>query len=83
MQVKIPVLQSRCRHSATSFSLGPGLAEVVVFGGCSKWPRNHRSYPNFSHILADTVVLQFGELYGERSKPQINHVNRDNYNIDA
>ena len=34
MQVTVPIHPSRFRHSATAFSLSPGLTEVTIFGGC-------------------------------------------------
>ena len=49
VQVRVPTLLSRCGHSATAFSLSPGLAEVILFGGFSG-----RS------SLAKTTVLRFG-----------------------
>ena len=60
MQVTVPGLQSRCEHSATVFSLSPGLNEVVIFGGYSEWPSNLKSFADITPI-ASTTVLRFGE----------------------
>ena len=49
VQVRVPTLKSRSGHSATAFSLSPGLTEVILFGG---W--NGQSY------IAETTVLRFG-----------------------
>ena len=58
-QVKIPHFQSRYRHSAAAFSLGPELAEVILFGGTSKdsddWDLDHED------PFLGITVLQFGE----------------------
>ena len=51
MQVTVPTLKSRSDHSATSFSLCPGLTEVIVFGG----------FDDDDEYLANTTVLRFGE----------------------
>ena len=53
MQVDIPGFQARCRHSATAFSLRPGLTEVTLFGGRPKWRDGYH---------AKTTVLRFGEF---------------------
>ena len=50
MQVTVPTLKSRRFHSATAFSLSPGLTEVIIFGG----------YDGYKY-LANTTVLRFGE----------------------
>ena len=60
VQVTVPNLQSRCYHSATAFSLSPGLTEVTLFGGFSEWPSNYKSDADFTPI-ANTTVLRFGE----------------------
>ncbi len=39
-------------HSITATSLGPGLTEVLVFGGILK---------NGSTVVAETTILRFGE----------------------
>ena len=51
MQVTVPTLKSRDGHSATSFSLSPGLTEVIIFGGVD----------DDDEDLANTTVLRFGE----------------------
>ena len=60
LQVKVPHLQTRCWHSATSFTLTSGLTEVVLFGGCTERPKDAKTDADFPRI-ADTTVLQFGE----------------------
>ena len=60
MQVKVPSLQSRCEHSATAFSLSPGLTEVTLFGGYSEFPSNFMCNADITPI-ANTTVLRFGE----------------------
>ena len=58
-QVKIPNFQSRYGHSAAAFSLGPELAEVILFGGAVKhikdWDLDHED------PFLGITVLQFGE----------------------
>ena len=58
-QVKVPHFQSRYCHSAAAFSLGPELAEVILFGGASKapddWDVDHED------PFLGITVLQFGE----------------------
>jgi hypothetical protein len=46
-------------HSAAAFSLGPGLLEVTIFGGCPEWLRHANEADNAQ--VADTTVLRFGE----------------------
>ena len=60
VQVTVPSLQSRCEHSATVFSLSPGLTEVTLFGGLSGFPCNPMFAEDFTPI-ANTTVLRFGE----------------------
>jgi len=43
-------------HTVTAFGLGPGRAQVTMFGGCPNWERG-KSYD----ALAETTVLEFGE----------------------
>ena len=62
VQVIGPSLQSRFCHSATAFSLSPGLTEVTIFGGCPNWPSNYKSDADFLQI-ANTTVLRFGESH--------------------
>ena len=57
VQVTVPSLQSRCDHSATVFSLSPGLTEVTLFGGFSEW---YKFAADLTPI-ANTTVLRFGE----------------------
>ena len=51
VQVHVPSLLARFSHSATAVSLGPGLTEVAIFGGCDDEVEE----------LANTTVLRFGE----------------------
>ena len=51
VQVTVPTLKSRGGHSATAFSLSPGLTEVIIFGGVD----------DDDEDLANTTVLRFGE----------------------
>ncbi len=44
----------RHSHSITATSMGPGLTEVLVFGGCS-------SVLSADHPIAETTILRFGE----------------------
>ena len=60
MQVDVPGLQARCWHSATAFSLCPGVMEVTLFGGCPECPSDAKTTADFPQI-ANTTVLQFGE----------------------
>ena len=62
VQVIVPSLQSRFYHSATAFSLSPGLTEVTIFGGCPNWPSNYKSDADLPQI-ANTTVLRFGESH--------------------
>ncbi len=39
----------------TATSLGPGLTEVLVFGGSVKWPLLK------GNTIAETTILKFGE----------------------
>jgi hypothetical protein len=51
-------LKARWSHSLTAFSLGPGLTEVVEFGGTSElWTGSDNTQPK----IADTTLLQFSE----------------------
>ncbi len=42
----------RYYHSITATSLGPGLTEVLVFGGRREW---------LGDAIAETTILRFGE----------------------
>ena len=56
----MPGFQGRCYHSAAAFTLGPGLVEVVIFGGCPEWPSTYKS-DRYVTPIANTTVLRFGE----------------------
>ena len=62
MQVTVPSHPSRCNHSATAFSLSPGLTEVTIFGGCPNVPSNLKFRADLPQI-ANTTVLRFGESH--------------------
>ena len=55
VQVPVTDLQSRYGHCAAAFTLSPGIAEVVLFGGSTALP------PNLSNFIAETTVLRFGK----------------------
>ena len=61
IQMQVHGLQARCLHSATAFSLHPGVMEVTLFGGVHKWP----SIPQYSDAdippISNTTVIRFGE----------------------
>ena len=46
-------VRGRYGHSITATSLGPGLTEVLMFGGSLKWPGGAPT--------AETTILRFGE----------------------
>ncbi len=46
-------MKPRWGHTLTAISLGPGLTEVLLFGGCLK---------SFGDLIAETTLLRFGEL---------------------
>ncbi len=53
MQVTPPeAMKPRCGHSTTATSLGPGLTEVLMFGG---------RRTNGGANIAETTILRFGE----------------------
>ena len=58
-QVKIPHFQPRMSHSAAAFSLGPELAEVILFGGTFKIPKDWDV--DHEDPFLGITVLQFGE----------------------
>ncbi len=64
MQVDVPGLQARFNHSATAFSLCPGLMEVTLFGGCPQWPSIDADVPQMADLpqIANTIVLRFSEF---------------------
>ena len=63
MQVRVPEnLQGRVLHSATAISHSPGLVEVILFGGCPKYPSNFKTEDDFLKT-ANTTVLRFGEYF--------------------
>ena len=55
VQVPITDLLSRYGHCAAAFTLSPGIAEVVLFGGCTTCP------PKIETFIAETTVLRFGK----------------------
>ena len=55
VQVPVTDLQSRNGHCAATFTLSPGITEVVLFGGSTANPTI------FGTIIAETTVLRFGK----------------------
>ena len=55
VQVPVTDLQSRYSHCAAAFTLNPGIAEVVLFGGCTAYPATIET------TIAETTVLRFGK----------------------
>ena len=55
VQVPVTDLQYRHGHCAAAFTLSPGIAEVVLFGGSTTVP------PEVSTFIAETTVLRFGK----------------------
>ena len=55
VQVPVTDLQSRTNHCAATFTLSPGITEVVLFGGSTANP------PTFGTTIAETTVLRFGK----------------------
>ena len=52
------IQRPRWGHSLTAFSLGPGVTEVMEFGGSSEqWTGSNDKQPK----LADTTLLEFSE----------------------
>ena len=57
LQVTLPEsMTPRFYHSITATSLGPGLTEVLVFGGSVQWPLYTLYTP-----VSETTILRFGE----------------------
>ena len=59
VQVSVP-LKARLGHSLTAVSLGPGLTEVVEFGGS---PDPLTGSDETQPKMADTTLLQFSECH--------------------
>ena len=57
MQVGV-TLKARWGHSLTAFSLGPGLTELVEFGGS---PEPVTRFEKTQSKMAHTILLQFSE----------------------
>ena len=55
MQILLPSLKARYAHCAAAYSLSPGITEIVIFGGTTRYSANT------GHFIADTTVLRFGE----------------------
>ena len=49
----MPGLKTRYGHCAAAYSLSPGITEIVIFGGITRY--------STSDCIADTTVLRFGE----------------------
>ena len=63
VQVSVP-LKARLGHSLTAVSLGPGLTEVVEFGGSpDPFTGSHERQPK----MADTTLLEFSQCHTSSS----------------
>ena len=51
----MPELKARFAHCAAAYNLSPGIAEIVIFGGTTRYPLK------IGDLIADTTVLRFGE----------------------
>ena len=51
----MPGLKARYAHCAAAYSLSPGITEIVIFGGTTRFPSNT------GDVIADTTVLRLGE----------------------
>ena len=51
--------QSQCGHTATAFNLSPGVVEVTMFGGCTKYVPG--ALDQQQHKIAETTVVRLGE----------------------
>ena len=51
----MPGLKARFGHCAAAYSLSPGITEIVIFGGTTRYPSKSRDN------ISDTTVLRFGE----------------------
>ena len=51
----MPGLKTRYGHRAAAYSLNPGITEIVIFGGTTRYPAK------IDDFIADTTVLRFGE----------------------
>ena len=65
MQVGV-TQKARWGHSFTALSLGPGLTEVVQFGGS---PEPATGYDETQPKMADTTLLQFSECVHNYTSP--------------
>ena len=62
LQIILPEgMPSRMGHSLTATSLAPGLTEVTMFGGCTKWDTDPQVFDDKLPMIADTVILTLGE----------------------
>ena len=51
----MPCLKARYAHCTAAYHLCPGVTEIVIFGGSTKY------LPNTGNFIADTTVLRFGK----------------------
>ena len=51
----MPGLKAKYAHCAAAYSLSPGIAEIVIFGGSTRYPTKSGDF------IADTTVLRLGE----------------------
>ena len=52
-------VKPRYLHSTTATSLGPGLTEVLMCGGCPELPENPKTNDDLKPT-AETTILRFG-----------------------
>ena len=60
VQIKVPSIQSRWKHTADVFHFNARLADVILFGGVPEVPKIWKSPADFP-MIAQTTVLRFGE----------------------
>ena len=51
----MPGLKARYAHCVAAYSLNPGITEIVIFGGTTRYP------PKTGDLIADTTILRFRE----------------------
>ena len=64
VQVDVPGLKARDKHSANAINLCSWVTEVTIFGGSPGWPKVtlFERRKTSDDYLADTAVLRFGEF---------------------
>ena len=51
----MPIFKARYGHCAAAYSLSPGITEIVIFGGSTRYSSSS------DDDISDTTVLRFGE----------------------